>query len=225
VLVRILVAEDDTALLQVLARGLKEEGYVVDTAAAGDDALAMLRTNEYAAAILDWRMPQLQGVDVVAEARHLGIAVPVLMLTAKDTPLDRIAGLDAGADDYLVKPFHFGELLARLRALQRRTPVSSEPILRCGNLVLDRAARGALVSGRVVSLTPTEYGILELLLRRTSHTVDRRAIEHHVWPEEGSEIISNTLDVHIARLRAKIRGSGATIRTVRATGFRLEPAA
>jgi DNA-binding response OmpR family regulator len=223
--VRVLVAEDDAALLRVLERGLREEGYVVDAVTAGDDALVMLRTNEYAAAILDWRMPQLQGVDVVSSARHLGIAVPVLILTAKDTPLDRIAGLDAGADDYLVKPFHFGELLARLRALQRRTPVSSEPVLRCGNLVLDPAARGALVSGRAVSLTPIEYGILELLLRRTPHTVDRRAIEHHVWPEEGSEVVSNTIDVHMARLRAKIRGSGAEIRTVRAAGFRLRAVA
>ena len=128
--VRVLVAEDDESLGAVLARGLREQGYVVDLVPDGETAAAYLRFYQYEVAVLDWRMPRLSGLDLVQQLRRSGAAhgsTPVLMLTAKDTPADRIAGLDAGADDYLVKPFDFGELLARLRALQRRPPVSQSP--------------------------------------------------------------------------------------------------
>ena len=122
--VRVLIAEDDEGLGQVLARGLREQGYVVDLVPDGETAAAYLRFYQYEVAVLDWRMPKLSGVDLVARLRRAGTSTPVLLLTARDTPADRIAGLDAGANDYLVKPFDFGELLARLRALQRRPPVS-----------------------------------------------------------------------------------------------------
>src|SRR5665213_3632377 len=130
---RVLVAEDDQALRSVLERGLQENGYVVDALPDGDRALAFLRADEYDVVVLDWRMPKVSGLDVVRELRRTGSPVPILMLTARDTPNDRVTGLDEGADDYLVKPFDFGELLARVRALQRRVPTMHGPQLALGN--------------------------------------------------------------------------------------------
>src|ERR1700729_2090779 len=147
---RVLVAEDDDHLGEVVARGLREQGYAVDLARDGEAAGSFLRLYEYAVAVIDWRMPRLSGLDLVRQLRQgrrgsVGQATPVLMLTARDTPADRIAGLDGGADDYLVKPFDFGELLARLRALQRRPPVSHSPRLVIGEVELDPAARAVTV--------------------------------------------------------------------------------
>jgi two-component system, OmpR family, response regulator len=219
--VRVLIAEDDEALRGVLVRGLEENGYVVDAVGDGEAALAYVSTYEYEVVVLDWRMPRLSGYDALAAMRARRIAVPVLMLTALDRSTDRIAGLDRGADDYLVKPFDFGELLARLRALQRRRATAKEPVLRCGDLTFDPALREAQVGDRVLAVTITELAILELLLRRAPVVVTRASIALNVWPTEADGIGSNTIDVHLARLRAKLAGSHARIETVRGVGYRL----
>ena len=221
--VRVLVAEDDEGLGQVLARGLREQGYVVDLVPDGETAAAYLRFYQYEVAVLDWRMPRLSGLDLVARLRRAGTATPVLMLTARDSPADRIAGLDAGADDYLVKPFDFGELLARLRALQRRPPVSHSPRLVIGEVELDPAAREVTVSGQRPALTGIELGILEILMRRSPGVADRRSIAQHVWDNEADAFGSNTIDVHLARLRSKLAGAGVRIETVRGVGYRIIP--
>jgi two-component system OmpR family response regulator len=220
---RVLIAEDDQALRGVLVRGLEENGYVVDAVADGDAALAHARAYEYEVIVLDWRMPVMSGYEALAALRARGSAVPVLMLTARDGSADRIAGLDGGADDYLVKPFDFGELLARLRALQRRRPGSRQPILRCGDLTFDPASRQATVGADPLPVTVTELAILELLLRRAPAVVTRQAIALNVWPSEADGIGSNTIDVHLARLRAKLSGSHARVETVRGIGYRLMP--
>ena len=221
--VRVLVAEDDEGLGEVLARGLREQGYVVDLVPDGETAATYLRFYQYEVAVLDWRMPKLSGLDLVQKLRRGGTATPVLMLTARDTPADRIAGLDAGADDYLVKPFDFGELLARLRALQRRPPVSQSPRIKIGEVEFDPAAREVLIRGERPALTGTELGILEILMRRSPGVADRRSIAQHVWDNEADAFGSNTIDVHLARLRSKLAGAGVRIETVRGVGYRITP--
>ena len=220
---RALIAEDDNALRSVLERGLKEHGYVVDAVPDGEQALGYLRTYEYEVAIIDWRMPKVSGLDVVRALRAKRSALPVLMLTARDTASDRVMGLDEGADDYLVKPFDYGELLARLRALLRRPAGDRGPLLRCGALTVDPATHQAFVAGEPADLTPRELAIIELLLRKSPAVVQRRSMALHAWPEEADAVGSNTIDVHIARLRAKIARSDARIETVRGTGYRLVP--
>jgi DNA-binding response OmpR family regulator len=219
--VRVLVAEDDAGLGAVLVRGLREHGYVVDLVPDGETAASYFRFYQYEAAVIDWRMPKLSGLDLVKRLRQSGIAVPVVMLTARDTPADRIAGLDAGADDYLVKPFDFGELLARLRALQRRPADARPPLLCLGELELDPAARTVRFAGREPALTGTELRILEILLRRTPGAVGRRMIAQHVWDDESDALGSNTISVHLGRLRSKLDGAGVRIETVRGVGYRI----
>lgn len=221
---RVLVAEDDPGLRSVLERGLRENGYVVDAVTDGAQALRYLRTYEYELAVLDWRMPQTSGLDVVKDLRRSGSGLPVLLLTARDTVLDRVAGLDEGADDYLVKPFDFSELLARLRALQRRVPVTQQPVLSLSDLTLDPARHEVTVDGRLLPLTATEFSLLELLLRRSGTVVGRRAIALHVWEHEADAVGSNTIDVHVARIRAKLVGAAVCIETVRSVGYRIVPA-
>lgn len=218
---RILVAEDDSALRAVLERGLKESGYTVDAVADGQEAISFLRTYDYSAAVIDWRMPRKSGLELVGEVRQRGITTPILMLTALDTTADRVTGLDTGADDYLVKPFDFPELLARLRALLRRPPQAQAPLLRCGDVVLDPATREVRVGPEGLSLTTTEFSILELLLRKAPGVVDRRTIAVQVWEEEADALGSNTIDVHMARLRAKLARSRSRIETIRGVGYRL----
>ncbi len=218
---RVLVAEDDAGLRSVLDRGLRENGYVVDAVADGEAADLHLRTYDYAAAVIDWRMPGLSGLEVVEQARRRGVRVPILMLTARDSTGDRITGLNGGADDYLVKPFEFGELLARLRALQRRPALTVGPRLQCGDLAFDPDLRQVTVDGKPVDLTWTETGLLEILLRRTPSVVTRRSMALHTWDNEADAVGSNTIDVHVGRLRGKIAGSSARIETVRGTGYRL----
>ncbi len=219
--VRVLLAEDDDKLRDVLTRGLQEAGYVVDAAATGEDALTYLMVNEYGVCILDWRLPKASGVDVVKwlRARHSG--TPILMLTARDAPADRIEALDGGADDYLIKPFDYGELLARLRALLRRPIGERNPQLRCGSLLLDPSTRETLVDGQPVEFTSREFAILELLMRRSPAVVMRRSLALQAWPEEADAVGSNTIDVHIARLRAKLARSDTRIETIRGSGYRL----
>ena len=218
---RVLVAEDDDTLGAVLAQGLRSRGYVVDLVADGESALSYARCYEYAVAVLDWLMPRVSGIDVVRQLRRLGARTPVLMISGKGAPEDRVAGLDAGADDYLVKPFAFDELFARLRALQRRPPDVLPPRLVVGDLECDPASREVTFSGRRPALTSTELSILETLMRFSPAVADRRQIAQHVWTNEVDTFSSNTIDVHLARLRAKLSGSRVRIQTVRGVGYRI----
>ncbi|MDA8047770.1 MAG: response regulator transcription factor [Actinomycetota bacterium] len=215
------MAEDDAGLRSVLERGLTKHGYVVDAVADGEQALRYLRTYEYEVAVLDWRIPGRSGVEVLRDLRQGANALPVLLLTARDTPADKVAGLDSGADDYLVKPFDFGELLARLRALQRRSSTLQPVTLNVGDLVFEPSTRRTLVGGRQCNLTAVELRILELLLRRSPGVVGRRAIALHVWEDEADALGSNTIDVHLSRLRAKLVGGRVKIETVRGVGYRI----
>ena len=219
---RVLVAEDDAALREVIVLGLEDSGYRVDAVERGDDAIDQLRWYEYDVAILDWRMPGAEGIEVVRWVRKAGRPTAILMLTARDTPADRVQGLDAGADDYLVKPFDFGELLARVRALQRRPRGVGGPIFQLGRLSLDPATRSVTIDGRDAQLTPTEYRILELLVRRAPSVADRKTIAEHAWADETDPLGSNAIDVQISRLRAKLVDAAVRIVTVRGAGYRME---
>ena len=184
-------------------------------------ALRHLRAYDYDVAVLDWRMPERTGIEVVAEARDRGDRTPILMLTARDAPSDRVAGLNGGADDYLVKPFDFTELVARVQALQRRPPLVAGPVLECADLRFDPATREVTVSGDPVALTAIESSLVELLLRRTPSVLTRRMIATQVWDDEADAVGSNTIDVHVGRVRAKLGASRARIETVRGTGYRM----
>jgi DNA-binding response OmpR family regulator len=219
--VRVLVAEDDQGLRNVLVRGLQEHDYVVDAVQSGEEALKFLRSYSYELAVLDWRMPGISGLDVVRWMRRNAHSARILMLTARDQPADRVTGLDAGADDYLVKPFDFSELLARMRALQRRPSAVQQPEIVIGDLRFDPATRRVLVTGRPAVLTATEFSILELLVRKSPAVVPRRSIALNVWDDEADAMGSNTIDVHLARLRAKLAGGRVRIETVRGVGYRL----
>jgi DNA-binding response OmpR family regulator len=219
---RVLVAEDDPGLRDVIVLGLQDSGYHVDSVDRGDDAIDQLKWYEYDVAIIDWRMPGAEGIDVVKWARSQGRPTALLMLTARDAPADRIRGLDTGADDYLVKPFDFGELLARVRALQRRPRGVDAPVLTRGRLSLDPVKHEVDVDGRPVNLTSTEYLILELLIRRSPAVVDRKAIAEHAWADETDPLGSNAIDVQMSRLRGKLPAAGVRIVTVRGSGYRLD---
>ena len=219
---RVLVAEDDEGLREVLVLGLTDAGYHVDAVDRGDDAIDQLAWYEYDVAVIDWRMPGAEGIDVVAWARKHDRPTGLLMLTARDTPADRIRGLDTGADDYLVKPFDFGELLARVRALQRRPRGVDQPVLRVGRLALDPVTHQVTANGRDVLLTATEYRILELLMRRSPAVVDRKAMAEHAWADETDPLGSNAIDVQMSRLRSKLPDAAVRIVTVRGAGYRLE---
>ena len=221
---RVLVAEDDAGLREVIVLGLQERGYQVDAVERGDDAIDQLGWYEYDVAVIDWRMPGKEGIDVVRWARRHDRPTAILMLTARDTTADRITGLDAGADDYLVKPFDFGELLARVRALQRRPRGVDSPVLRSGRLELDPLKRSVEVDGRLVMVTPTEYLVLELLMRRSPAVVTRKQIAEHAWEDETDPLGSNAIDVQMSRIRAKLPDAGVRIVTVRGAGYRLEAA-
>jgi DNA-binding response OmpR family regulator len=218
---RVLVAEDDTGLRSVLERGLRENGYSVDAAGDGELALRYIETYEYEVAILDWRMPKVSGLEVTQRVRRRGSALPILMLTARDTARDRVTGLDEGADDYLVKPFDFSELLARVRALQRRGEALQSIVIKVANLSLDSITREVSIGRGKPRLTAIELALLEILMQRSPATVPRRSIVLAVWNEEADALGSNTLDVHLARLRAKIATSGAKIEAVRSLGYRI----
>ena len=217
----ILVVDDDPALRTALDRALKLEGYRVSFAHDGRQALQMMTGSSQDAVILDLGLPLMDGLEVCRRVRERGDRTPVLMLTARDAVTDRVEGLDAGADDYLVKPFDFAELLARLRALQRRPPGLLPPRLVIGDLECDPASREVWFGDRHPALTSTELGILEMLMRRSPAVADRRQIAQHVWNDEADTFSSNTIDVHLARLRAKLSGSGARIETIRGVGYRI----
>ena len=195
---------------------------MVDAASDGEEALHLLSEHQYALAVLDWRMPEVEGIDVLSSIRKSGKSLPVMMLTAKDTPRDRVAGLDAGADDYLIKPFDLQELFARIRAVLRRPTEGGGPRLQCARLSYDIQSQEVFVDDSPIPVTATERRMVELFLRNAGKLTSRDAIAHHVWPDELDTIGSNTIDVHLARLRAKIGDSGAKIVTVRGAGFRME---
>jgi two-component system, OmpR family, copper resistance phosphate regulon response regulator CusR len=220
---RILLVEDEPNAARVLAKGLREQAYAVDVAADGPAALFQVDTNEYDAVVLDVMLPRRDGFAVCREIRASGGTVPILMVTARDAVEARIEGLDCGADDYLVKPFDFGELLARLRAVIRRgrLPILPERIA-VGPLSLDTRSRTARCGGRGVLLTAKEYALLEYLARRAGEVVSRADIAEHVW-DEHYDPMSNVVDVYVQRLRRKLdRGaSESLIRTRRGEGYQL----
>ena len=220
---RVLLVEDEPHAAHVLAKGLREQTYAVDVAADGDSAVFRVGTTDYDAVILDVMLPVRDGFAVCRTIRESGCAVPILMVTARDAVESRIQGLDSGADDYLVKPFDFGELLARLRALIRRgrQPLLPEK-LTVGPLVLDTRGRRVRVRNRPVLLTAKEYALLEYLARRAGDVVSRGDIAEHVW-DEHYDPLSNVVDVYVQRLRRKLDapGSPSMIRTRRGEGYEL----
>ena len=219
---RILLVEDDPSAARVLAKGLREQSYAVDVAADGESALFQAGTTDYDAVVLDVMLPVRDGFAVCRAIRDAGNAVPILMVTARDAVELRIEGLDCGADDYLVKPFDFGELLARLRAVIRR---GTQPVLpaqlTAGDLTIDTRTRRVRANGRDVLLTAKEYALLEYLVRRAGDVVTRADIAEHVW-DEHYDPLSNVVDVYVQRLRRKIDHTGqSVIRTRRGEGYQL----
>jgi DNA-binding response OmpR family regulator len=220
---RLLFAEDDKQLLTAISRGLRESGYEVDQALAGDKALAMAQEGGYDVIILDVLLPGKSGIIVCKTIREAGNRVPILMLTALDAVEQRIAGLDAGADDYLTKPFDFGELLARLRALTRRHRDTAPPRLVIGDLEIDNERRTVRRGGREINLTAREFTLLQYLAQNAGRVVTRAELMEHVW-DDTQVNYSNIIDVYAGRLRRKIDDGehDAMFNTVRGVGFRLE---
>jgi heavy metal response regulator len=222
---RILVIEDEEAIARFVRQGLEEAGHAVDLAADGAEGLHWLEIADYDAVILDIMLPDTDGLAVCAEARRRGLRTPVLMLTARDTIEDRVAGLDSGADDYLIKPFAFAELLARLRALLRREPTLVGTRLHIADLTVDTISREVYRAGQRIALTSKEYSLLEFLMRHPSQTLTRAAIAEHVWNYDFDNV-TNLIDVHIFALRRKLDDGQPTklLHTVRGVGYRLGPA-
>ncbi len=217
-----LVVEDEKKLGELLGRGLREEGYAADVAERGEDALWMARAVDYDAIVLDVMLPGVDGFEVCRRLRRDGIWSPVLMLTARDAVDDRVGGLDAGADDYLTKPFSFEELLARLRALTRRAPFERPPVLAVGDLRLDQAAHRVWRGDDEIDLSAKEFSLLELFMRRPGVVLTRTQLLDGAW-DLAFESRSNVVDVYIRYLREKIdRPFGReSIETVRGVGYRL----
>jgi len=218
--VRILLVEDEPRVAGFIAKGLREQTYAVDVAPNGEEALYLASVNEYDLVVLDVLLPLKDGHAVCRELRGSGSRVPILMLTARDSVDDRVSGLDSGADDYLTKPFDFKELLARLRALARRSVALRPGVIRVADLSLDTASHQARRAGRPVSLTAKEYALLEYLMLNEGRVVGREQIAQHVW-DESFDPFSNVIDVYIRRLRAKLDLSGAMplIHTRRGEGY------
>jgi two-component system, OmpR family, copper resistance phosphate regulon response regulator CusR len=219
---RILLVEDQSDAAQVLAKGLREHSYAVDIAVDGEAALYQASINDYDLVVLDVMLPLRNGIDVCRSLRAGGSAVPVLMLTARDAVGDRVQGLDAGADDYLTKPFDFHELLARMRALLRRGPEVRPEAVHVADLVIDTRSRRAWRSNHPIQLTAKEYALLDYLARHVDRVVGRAEIAEHVW-DESFDPFSNLIEVYIQRLRRKIDEGHSLklLRTLRGTGYML----
>jgi DNA-binding response OmpR family regulator len=220
---RVLLVEDEAHAAQMLAKGLREQGYAVDVSGDGRDGLYQASITDYDAVVLDVMLPGMDGIEVCRELRRTGCRVPVLMLTARDAVDARIAGLDSGADDYLVKPFDFGELLARLRAVIRRGQLPLTPAeLTVGHLRIDLRGRQAFRLGQPIRLTAREFALLEYLVIHAGQVVGRAAIAEHVW-DAPFESMSNVIDVLIQRVRRKIDvpGHASLIATRRGEGYML----
>lgn len=220
---RVLVVEDERRLAGIVKRGLLEEGYSVDNAYDGEEAQYMAEITPYDLIILDIMLPRKDGIAVCQELRTKKVNTPILMLTARDSIEDRVKGLDSGADDYLVKPFAFSELLARLRALLRREAQPKTRKLHVGDLVMDTLTREVWRGQRRVELTAKEYSILEHFMRRPNVVITRTMLEENAWDYE-FDGMSNIIDVYIRRLRRKIdeEGKDSLIQTVRGAGYRLK---
>jgi DNA-binding response OmpR family regulator len=222
---RVLVVEDETDLADAVARGLRREGYAVDVAYDGDDAIDKAAVNDYDVVCLDLNLPGVDGIEVVRQLRAPADSRPVprvLMLTARSAPGDRVAGLDEGADDYLIKPFDFEELKARVRALLRRDAGRSGALLRVGDLVLDTARHQALRDGRPLPLTPKEFALLRYFMSRPGQVLSQEDLLEHVW-DEHADPFTNTVRVTVMTLRRKLADAGGNqpIETVVGRGYRL----
>lgn len=219
---RVLVVEDERRIAEFIHKGLTEAGYAVDMAADGEEALDWTSVAEYDLIVLDVMLPKLDGIEVARTLRARQVATPILMLTARDAIEDRVVGLDCGADDYLVKPFAFAELLARLRALSRREPAAVNSVLQVGDLTLDTTTREASRQGQVIELTTKEYGLLEYLMRHPNQVLTRTMIAEHVWNYDFDNA-TNVIDVHIRYLRRKVDDpfDRPLIQTVRGAGYRI----
>jgi len=217
---RILLVEDDRKGALILSRGLTEEGFTVDLATDGNDAEKALDTAVYDIVILDWLLPGKQGIDVCRDFRRRDASTPILMLTALDAVEDRIEGLDTGADDYLTKPYAFWELLARIRALLRRSKRAHQPLIEVADLTLDPVTHDVTRGGRAIDLTEKEYDILNALARHAGSVMTRTQLTGLFWSED-REHVSNLLEAHISHLRKKIddEASIPLIRTVRGRGY------
>ncbi len=219
---RILVVDDDPKMLSLMRRGLSYAGYAVDLAGDGEKALEVARDRAPDLVVLDVMLPGLDGVEVCRRLRAGDAGLPILMLTGRDRVPDRVAGLDAGADDYLVKPFAFDELLARIRALLRRARTAEEEVLRFADLSADPATREVHRGDRPIEVTTKEYELLEFFLRHPRQVLSRQRLFEHVW---GSDFLggSNLIDVHVMRLREKLEATGAPrlIHTIRGAGYSL----
>ena len=220
---RILVVEDERKAAAYVAKGLSENGFVVDTAKTGDEGLFQATTIEYDLIVLDVMLPGRDGWSILKEFRAKGKQTPVLMLTARAEVEDRVKGLELGADDYLVKPFAFSELLARIRTVLRRSPARSAEHLHVGELQIDLHKRKAIRAGQTIDLTPIEFGLLAYLARRVGEVQSRTLIAEQVW-DMNFDPESNVVDVHIRRLRAKVDDpfDAKLIHTVRGVGYVIE---
>ena len=217
---RILLVEDELEAAAVLAKGLREHAYAVDIASDGRQALDLAATSDYDLIVLDLLLPRIGGLEVCRRLRRDGLTTPILMLTARGEPDQRVAGLDVGADDYLPKPYHFPELLARVRALLRRGPALASAILQVEDLTIDTRAQQVRRAGRAIQLTTKEYSLLEYLARRQGEVVGRADIAEHVW-DDSFDPLSNLIEVYIQRLRRKIDDGEAVtlIQTRRGAGY------
>jgi two-component system response regulator QseB len=217
---RLLLAEDDRALGRALADGLRHLGHAVDWVEDGRHADQALRDGTHAAAIVDWNLPRMSGIDVIAALRKRGDRTPVLLLTARDALGDRVQGLDSGADDYVVKPVHLAELAARVRAMLRRVEGNPVPVQQVGALALDPAARNARLGDVALELSPREYALLEALAARPGRALSRAQLEESLYGW-GEEVASNAVEVHVHHLRRKLGPDW--IRTLRGVGYALYP--
>lgn len=223
---RLLLVEDDNSLAQAVAAVLGEQHYVVDIAADGQDGWDLAEVCSYDLILLDVMLPKLDGISLCRQLRQEGYQMPILLLTAKDTRTDKVMGLDAGADDYVVKPFDFQELAARIRALLRRGNSSLPPILEWGNLHLDPSSCEVTYASQALHLTPKEFSVLELFLRNNQRVFSRSAIIDHLWGADEDPPEENTIKSHIKSLRQKLKAAGANydlIETVYGIGYRLKP--
>ncbi len=219
---RILLVEDDLKAARLLARGFEEEGFIVDLAGSAELGDELAFVTDYDLIVLDWLLPSKDGLTLCRELRQRGSATPILMLTARDALGDRVAGLNTGADDYLTKPFAFEELLARSRALLRRSEMTRPPVLCVADLSLDPQTHVVARGGAAIELTPKEFALLEILMRHAGAVVSRSRLAEQVWKSDFLAI-DNLIDVHIGKLRRKVDAPGHAplIQTVRGRGFRL----